>query len=172
MKLCKRYLEPRGTAVYFWAQAGHRKSAIDLAVGALRDLPNNPQDAFFEMNESMCQWTIEAVFQGAWMREYHHWETDTKAYFEAMHGRNASNTPNWRTLGGSHVQKVQAQLVLFAAKEPASLSIIDQMRARLNDTKHEGSYLATAQDYEELADAVSEFWSDLNDQEEVDYRRP
>lgn len=171
MKLCKRYLEVPGTAVYFWTQAGHRQSAIDLAVGALHDLPSDSDDPFSEMSVAMRQWTIEAVFQGAWVREYHHWETDTKAYFKAMHGRNGSSEPNWRVIAGSHVQKVRAQLALFSVAEPASLTLIDAMRLRLNETKHEGGYLATAQDYGRLAEAISSFWGNLDEQESVDYRQ-
>ena len=103
------------------------------------------------------------------MREYHQWEIDTKIYFEAMHARNASSAPKWRALSGSHVQKIQAQLALFSVVEPTSLDVIDQMRLRLNNTKHEGSYLATPQDYEQLTNAINEFWSELANQEKVDY---
>ena len=169
MKLCKKHLEIPETAVYFWAQAGHRKTAIELAVSALRELPNDPQEVFFEESESMRQWTIEAVYQGAWMREYHHWEADTKTYFNAMHARNASSEPRWRALNESHVQKVRLQLASFSSAEPTSLNAIDEMRILLNDTKHEGGYLATAQDYQHLTDAISSFWSNLNKQEVVDY---
>lgn len=171
MRLCKRYLETHGTAGYFSVQAGHRGTAISLAIGAVSDLPNDPHDVFLGTAEALRQWTIEAVFQGAWMREYHHWETDTKAYFEAMHVRNSSVAPKWRTLSGSHVQKVRSQLAAFSVPEPTSLSVIDQMRGLLNDTKHDGGYLANAQDYNDLTNAVTKFWDDLNEQEEVDYNR-
>jgi hypothetical protein len=61
-------------------QAGHRKTAIDLVIDSLRGLPNDSSEQVFaEMGEAMRGWTIEAVVQGAWVREYHKWETDTKS---------------------------------------------------------------------------------------------
>lgn len=171
MKLTSRYLEISDTGVYFATQAGHRQSAIELAVAALCDLPNEPDDLLFEIGESMREWTVEANYQGAWMREYHHWETDTKAYFGAMCDRNNAVRPDWRKLNGSHVDKVKSLLAQFGVSASASLSMIDIMRGRLNDTKHEGRYLATEQIYQKLTAAVIDFWDDLGGKEHVVYMR-
>jgi hypothetical protein len=155
-----------GTGLYYCTQAGHRKTAINLAIAALRGLPNYSSDEVFtEMGEAMREWTIAAVIQGAWVREYHKWETDTKSYFNVMYERNSETAPNWQKLTGSHVGKIEKQLPLFSATPPASLTEIEEARDRINDTKHEDSYLATQSDYECLTTAVDRFWQSLNTQE-------
>jgi hypothetical protein len=161
MKLVKPpYPDSTGTGLYYCTQAAHRKVAIDLAVAALRELA-----AFDAMDEAMREWTIQAVIQGGLVREYHKWEVDTKSYFDLMHIRNRDSIPKWNKMDGSHVEKIEAQLALFSATRPASLTVIDETRHRVNDTKHEDSYLATLPDYEALASAVDEFWQEIESQE-------
>ena len=114
MKLIKPpYPDNTGTALYYCIHAGHRKTAIELAVASLRELA-----AFDQFEAAMREWTIEAVAQGAWVREYHRWETDTKSYFDAMHVRNGATAPNWKKMGGSHVEKIEMQLALFSRHVP------------------------------------------------------
>ena len=161
MKLIKPpYPDTTDTGVCYWSQTGNRKTAIDLAVAALRELP-----AFDTMSEAMREWAIEAVAQGAWVREYHKWETDTKSYFCSMHLRNGVTAPNWKKLDGSHVEKIEKQLALFSATPPATIAVIEENRGRVNDTKHDDSYLAGQSDYEFLVSAISQFWEDLAAQE-------
>jgi hypothetical protein len=116
--------------------------------------------------EAMREWTIEAVIQGAWVREYHKWETDTKSYFGVMHARNGGSAPKWGKIDGSQLEKVKKQLAIFSATAPASMAVIEEARCRVNGMKHEDSYLASQSDYESLAAAVDQFWQELNDQEE------
>ncbi|MEQ6335747.1 hypothetical protein, partial [Sphingobium sp. MK2] len=59
-----------------------------------------------------------------------------------------------------HVLQSDKHLILVSTKPAAGQ----------NDMKHEGGYLATAQDYHHLAEAVSSFWSGLAEQESVGYR--
>ena len=113
----------------------------------------------------MREWTIEFVVQGAWLREYHKWEADTKSYFNAMYARNGQPAPNWRELSGSHVDKIKNQLSLFSAISPPSLTAIEATRSRINDAKHEDSYLATQSDYDCLTTAVDRFWEEMAGQE-------
>jgi hypothetical protein len=158
--------EVSGTGLYYCMQAGHRKTAIDLVIDSLRGLPNDSSEQVFaEMGEAMRGWTIEAVVQGAWVREYHKWETDTKSYFNVMYARNKASPPNWKKLTCSHVEKIEKQLALFSATLPASLTVIDKTRDRINDAKHEDSYLASQSDYECLTTAVDQFWQSLITQE-------
>jgi hypothetical protein len=167
MKLRKPpYPDPTETGLYYVIHTGHRKTAIDLAIDALRALPNDPDPIFGEMSEAMREWTIEAVIQGAWVREYHKWETDTKSYFDVMHTRNGGATPNWKNVSGSHVEKIEKQLALFSAIPPASMTVIEETRQRVNGMKHEDSYLASQADYESLVSAVERFWGDLEIGEE------
>ena len=154
-----------GTGLYYCTEAGNRKHAIDLVIEALRGLPNDPSEFLAEMGEAMREWTIEAVVQGAWVREYHKWETATKSYFNVMYARNSKAAPNWEKLMGSHVEKIENQLALFSAAPPASLTMIDKTRDRINDAKHEDSYLASQSDYECLTTAVDQFWQSLITQE-------
>jgi hypothetical protein len=167
MKLCKPpYPDPTGTGLYYVTHTGHRKTAIDLAIEALRVLPNDPDPIFGEVSEAMREWIIEALIQGAWIREYHKWETDTKSYFDFMHTRNGGAIPNWKNISGSHIDKVKEQLVLFSAIPPALMAVIEETRQHVNGMKHEDSYIASQADYESLVSAVERFWNDLECQEE------
>jgi hypothetical protein len=154
------YPDSTGTGLDYCTQAAHRKGAIDLAVAGLRELA-----AFDEMDEAMREWTIEALIQGALVREYHKWETDTKSYFDLMHVRNGAPNRKWKDMNDSHVKKIEEQLALFSATRPASLTVIDKTRGRVNHIKHDDSYLATLPDYEALASAVDEFWQQIGSQE-------
>jgi hypothetical protein len=115
------------------------------------------------MAEAMRELAIEAIIRGAWIRGYHKWETDKKSYFEAMHARNGTPTPNWKKIDGSHVDK---QLALFSATPPESMWVIEETRQRVNGMKHEDSYLASQADYESLLNAVQQFWGDVGIQED------
>ena len=167
MKLRKPpFPDPTGTGLYYGIQTRHRRTAIDLAISSLRILPNEPETIFGEMAESMREWTIEAVIQGAWIREYHKWETDTKSYFDVMHIRNGGQNQNWKNISGSHVEKIEKQLTVFSARRPASMATIEETRERVNGMKHEDRYLASEADYESLVSAVEQFWDDLGTQED------
>jgi len=166
MKLRKPpFPDSTGTALHYAIQTRHRKTAIDLAIAALGELPNEAGPIFGEMAEAMREWTIEAIIQGAWIREYHKWETDTKSYFDVMYTRNGVTAPRWKNGSGSHVEKIENQLALFSAAPPASMVAIEETRKRVNSMKHEDSYLASKADYESSVEAVQQFWDDLATQE-------
>ena len=166
MKLRKpAFPDLTATGLYYATQAGHRKIAIDLVFEAIKALSSNTDPVLGQMSEALREWTIEAVVQGAWIREYHKWETDTKSYFGTMHIRNNIPYPNWKKIEGSHVWKIEQELALFSATPPPSVTVIDSMRSRVNNSKHEESYLATPADYEALVVAVGQFWQDLDVQE-------
>jgi hypothetical protein len=84
-----------------------------------------------------------------------------------MYTRNGKSAPPWRNAGGSsHADKVRVRLAAFSATVPVSLAVIDNARSRINDAKHEDSYLANQSDYDDLTAAIDQFWQDLENQEE------
>jgi len=108
--------------------AGHRETAVNMAIEVIRqaaanELPTTANDPFAcEMTEIMRDWAIESLIQGAWIREYHMWERDTKDYFDGHYLRTGRPKVNWRTTRSSHVAKVAAQLELFFGLHPYQLS--------------------------------------------------
>ena len=173
MKLRKPpYPDVVGTAGYYWVHAGHRDTAIDMAIEIIRQAAANKlstlDDPFArEMTGIMRDWAIESLIQGAWMREYHMWERNTKEYFDGHYVRNGHAKVNWRATRCSHVAKVTKQLKIFLASIPAELlTVIDDARKRVNIAKHEAEDFATDADYKALATAVASFWETLASQEE------
>jgi hypothetical protein len=147
------------TAGYFWIQAGHRRTAIDLALGAIADLPAETGDPLMaELDPVMHAWASETLIQGACLREYHHWEADTKRYFSAVYPRNGLPAPNWKSMVGSHVEKVTGQLAAFGLAPAPSMPVLDRLRSGLNELKHEDAYLVSMADYDELCQAITDFW--------------
>lgn len=176
------YPDPVGTATYFWVHAGHRETAIDAAVAAIRqtaqqELVAQPEGADWgtsadEMWDWAGEWVVETLLQGAWMREYHEWEKATKTYFDGNHARNGGAKVDWRgklpgASGTSHVDRVRAQLAVFGATVPAdTLDVIDRTREHVNLAKHEAEHFIGEVDYRALVQAVTAFWKALTEQEE------
>jgi hypothetical protein len=77
-------------ATKYFTQAGHRQTAIEAAVhyvkeGFARSASENANDPFLSaLSPTVCEWVIETIYQGAYLREYHLWEKDCKEYFNAM----------------------------------------------------------------------------------------
>lgn len=77
-----------------YIQVGHRRTAVEYArAGISRHYRANLRafwrdTAFREMEGMMQDWVVETLLQGAYLREYHLWEKDCKAYFAAMAVRN------------------------------------------------------------------------------------
>jgi hypothetical protein len=162
------------TARLYWIQTQHRRTAIEFIVGAIdecadRELAVADDALSTEMTETMRAWGIETLVQGAWMREYHVWEKDTKEYVREQHARNGSTVPKAKTR--THVNWVLFQLSLFDARVPeAVIAVINAARDRLNAVKHDAGVLlehfVTLDDLEALMKAVEEFWEPLAGQEE------
>ena len=145
------------SSTYFHIQAAHRREAIRLAQGAIADLSTGPDDGLRELAEALRDWTSDTLIQGACLREYHHWEADTKRYFAAVYQRNGQSAPTWKG-PGSHVGKVGGQLVVFGLAPAPSMPVLDAMRLNLNDLKHEDGYFVTMADYDGLIEAIYAFW--------------
>ncbi|MDB5713041.1 MAG: hypothetical protein JWO15_438 [Sphingomonadales bacterium] len=155
-----RYPSVAGTAGYFYLQATHRRHAIELALGAIAALPGEPAGGFLDLDDVIRDWASDTLIQGACLREYHHWEADTKHYFAAAYQRHGQSLPSWKG-PGSHVVKVSEQLDTFQVALPSSLQILDAMRGNLNNLKHESEYLVTMADLDLLTQAVYAFWGDI-----------
>jgi len=172
------YPDPVGTAAYFWTHAGHRETAIDTAVGIIRqaaqqEVRDDPDAAAWDaLAGGMDEWVVESLLQGAWMREYHEWEKATKTYFDGNHARNGGTKVDWRgklpgVPGASHVDRIRAQLAVFGATMPTdTLDVIDQTREHVNLAKHEAEHFIGEADYKALVQAVMAFWEALTEQEE------
>jgi len=158
MKLLKPpYPSVTDSSTYFHIQSAHRRHAIDLGLGAIADLPPGPGDGLGKMDEALRNWASDALIQGACLREYHHWEADTKRYFAAIYQRNGQPGPSWKG-PGSHVAKVGEQLTIFGLAPAPSMSVLDATRLNLNDLKHEDGYFVTMADYDGLMEAIYAFW--------------
>ncbi len=179
MKLRKLpHPDPDGSALYYSVHAAHRDNAITLAIDVLRDackreVEATPDDNLGkEFSTTACDWAIESLIQGGWMREFHMWELATKAYFDGQHLRNGAAKVDWKKRpprgapAASHVDKVKAQLGLFGASVPGgAIDAIDRARNQVNAAKHEEEIFVTEAGYRELVAAVATFWDALELQE-------
>lgn len=176
MKLKKNLLETETHAASNWGQLGHRRIAIDYAVAGIKRLHDANLEKFYndpfssEMEGMMRSWVIETLLQGAYLREYHLWEKDCKAYFVAMALRN-SRMLTMKTKGGqSFTDLVRDVLGLFAVAMPSNvLDAVERMRDRVNHMKHsaglELDHFITENDYMEAVEALECFWITLSDAE-------
>jgi hypothetical protein len=166
MQLIKKYLEPG--AVGSFIQLGHRRDAVDSVIAAIgqiyKDNPHtqNPDPLTWDAGV-MEDWLVESLLQGAYIREYHLWEKECKAYFAAVAKRNGGQMI--LTTQG-FIKQVKDALVAFGVAVPdATLGAIDHMRERVNVMKHEPGleedHFISDGDYIEAIDAIESFWGVL-----------
>jgi len=142
MRLTRRYLE-HGAAHNF-IQVGHRQTAIEYAIAGiakiyeanLRPFGDNP--VYSEMEETMREWVVEALLQGAYLRECHLWEKDCKAYFAIMAERN-DETIVINTKGSqAFTDLIEDTLVRVDVAMPLDiLGTIESARRRVNTMKQD-----------------------------------
>ena len=111
----------------------------------------------------MRAWVAETLLQGAYLREYHLWEKDCKAYFPEMAQRSGS-TLVMETRGQSFTALIWDILARFSvAVSPNITSAIETMRGRVNVMKHEAGleldHFISEADYIAGVEALEEFWS-------------
>ncbi|MGA3308989.1 MAG: hypothetical protein ABSD08_10290 [Xanthobacteraceae bacterium] len=170
MELIKRYLEPG--AMINCVQVGHRHTAVEYTVAGIAKIHDANLDLLgrdplnIEMEGSMRDWVIETLLQGAYLREYHLWEKDCKAYFAAMAKRNGEEITTKTKGGQPFVDLVKDTLVTFAVTMPANiLDTIEHMRQRVNAMKHEAGleldHFISDSDYAEGLKALEGFWEYL-----------
>jgi hypothetical protein len=173
MRLTHRYLEHG--AAHNLIQVGHRQTAIQYAIAGITKIyeanltlfGDNPLNS--EMEGTMREWVVETLLQGAYLREYHLWEKDCKAYFAIMAERNGE-TISIETQG--LLTGIKNALIRFNVAMPLDiLSTIESVRKRVNVMKHDAGleleHFVTEHHYKEAVNAVERFWEYLADCEQV-----
>lgn len=174
MQLIKRFLES-GAAVNY-IQVSHRQTAIEYTIAGTAKILDANLDMLgrdpitSEMEGTMQAWVVETLLQGAYVREYHLWEKDCKAYFPAMAERNGVTMVIKAKGGQSFTELVKETLVAFDVALPNDiLTAIEQMRQRVNTMKHEAGleleHFVTESEYREAISAVEGFWEQLASRE-------
>ena len=170
MRLIKRHLESGATVNYM--QVSHRHTAIEYTIACVAKLHDANlaalgHDPFTsEMEGTMRAWVIETILQGAYLREYHLWEKDCKAYFAAMAERNGASVTMKTKPAQSFPQLIQETLVVFGVTVPADiLSAIEHMRQMVNTMKHDAGleldHFISERDYTDAVAALEGFWKYL-----------
>lgn len=176
LRLAKPYLK-RG-AIHNLFQIGYRRDAIEHAFAALNrmldaNLGNRGSDLVaVEIESAMSDRVAESLLQGAYLREYHLWEKDCKAYFVAMAARNGAALPLKVRSGETFPDAVKDALAAFGVTIPeAVFSDIERMRERVNVMKHEAGleldHFVTQSDYAEAMQALEYFWDNLASREQI-----
>lgn len=177
MKLMRRHLEHGALVNYI--QVDHRRTAIEYAIAGiqkihdenLRMLGGDPLNE--EMEGVMKAWVVETLLQGAFVREYHLWEKDCKAYFALMAQRN-NQTLTIRPKGRPFTDSIREALSAFNVTLPDEImNAIEHMRGRVNTMKHdeglELDHFISESDYANAIGALERFWECLATCEEVIY---
>jgi hypothetical protein len=174
MRLWKNFPETGASALTNYVQVGHRRTAVEYALAGIRRhhdaiLEASGHDpSTLEMEGMMRAWVAETLLQGAYLREYHLWEKDCKAYFSEMAQRNGGTlvmkghpftTGVWDTLS-------QFSVIV----SPSLTNAIEIMRGHVNVMKHEAGleldHFISEADYVAGSRALEEFWSHIASAEE------
>jgi hypothetical protein len=170
MQLIKRFQDSK--AVVNYIQVGHRQMAIEYTIAGTAKIHDANLDMLgrdpitSEMEGTMRAWVVETLLQGAYVREYHLWEKDCKAYFPAMAERNGVIMVMKAKGGQSFTELVKEALIAFGVAVPDNiLTAIEQMRQRVNTMKHEAGleleHFITESEYKEAISALEGFWEHL-----------
>jgi hypothetical protein len=170
MQLVKRYLDAGATVNYI--QVSHRQTAVEYTIAGIAKIHDANLDLLgrdpltSEMEGAMQAWVTETLLQGAYVREYHLWEKDCKAYFAAMAERNGASMTMKAKGGQSFTELVIETLVAFDVILPNDvIGVIERMRQRVNCMKHdaglEPDHFVNNSDYTEAMTALEGFWEHL-----------
>ncbi len=152
-------------------QACHRMTAVEGALklfeqeAALADTRTSDPVLLVASKEA-CSWLGETLLQGAYLREYHAWEKDTKQYLDVRLAKNGEPAVRWQKGSGSHVDKVKVALALLGSPVPDGvIRRIDAHRDRINKMKHASGWsdedVATGEDFDAAASPIVAFWQFL-----------
>lgn len=171
-------LGANGASICF-IQSLHREAALGYLIhGAglvhkenLAALPNEPM--FIELEEVMPKWAIETLAQGAYIREYHLWEKETKEFFFSQIQLNgyteAQATSHLKQKRNeSIIAVVQRQLNQFGLNGLENEMIeIDGMRTQVNKAKHNPGVLldhfVSMEQFWKKHAAIQKFWLKLTE---------
>jgi hypothetical protein len=174
MELRRKFNDSSDAAVNY-IQVSHRREAVGYAIAGIKKIHGLNLELLgcdpltLEMEGVMQAWVVETLFQGAYMREYHLWEKDCKAYFSAMARRNGG-TVNMKP--GPFTDRIRDILALFCVVLPTGIfDAIERMRDRVNVMKHEAGleleHFITEADYTAAIEALEEFWNHLATAERI-----
>ena len=174
VRLIKRFHDSGAANNYI--QVSHRQTAVEFTIAGIAkvhdaNLDLLGRDPFTkEMEGTMQAWVIETLLQGAYVREYHLWEKDCKAYFPAMAERNGVSMVMKMKGGQSFTDLVKETLVAFDVAIPDDIfGAIAHMRQRVNTMKHEAGleteHFITESDYKAAISAIEGFWEHLASRE-------
>lgn len=167
LRLVNPYLKP-GAGVNL-IQLMHRCGAIEHAFAALdhalqANLGRRKNDPIaVEMESTMRDWVAETLLQGAYLREYHLWEKDCRAYFAAMAAQNATTLALKPKGAETFIDAVRKALGPFDIQMPNDVfCAIERMREHVNVMKHEAGlevdHFITEGAYIEAMQALENFW--------------
>lgn len=161
------------SAPYYWVQHGHRETAVKSAIAIFdhhQKIEHGEWDKPWdiEMIDTVHDWLVETLIQGAYLREYHTWERDVKTYINDQRKWNAKTEADWRSGRKDMVSRVRICLSDFDVTiDDRIMQAIDSMRERINRMKHEEGMLletfVTTDDYFTAHRAIEQFWERLTE---------
>lgn len=174
MELRRKFNELSAAAENY-IQVSHRRDAVEYTIAGIKKIYElnlellGRDPVTLVMEDTMKDWVAETLFQGAYMREYHLWEKDCKAYIPAMASQNGGAVK----LGpGPFTDRIRDILVSFSVVLPIGISdTIDRMRRRVNTMKHDAGleleHFITEADYTAAIKALEDFWNHLATAERI-----
>jgi len=174
MELRRKFKESSAAAVNY-IQVSHRRDAVEYTIAGIKKIHDLNLELLgcdpltLEMEGTMQAWVAETLFQGAYMREYHLWEKDCKAYFPAMALRNGGAV---KLEPGPFTERIRDILALFSVVLPTGIfDAIERMRGRVNVMKHDAGleleHFITEADYTAAIEALEGFWNLLATAERI-----
>ncbi len=140
MELRRKFNESSAAAVNY-IQVSHRRNAVEYTITGIKQIHEINLELLgrdpltLEMEGVMQAWVTETLFQGVYMREYHLWEKDCKAYFPAMGLRNGGAV---KLEPGPFTDRIRDILASFSVVLPTGIfDAIERMRRCVNVMKHE-----------------------------------
>ena len=168
MELRRKFNESSAAQMNY-LQVSHRRDAVAYTIAGIKQIHKLNLELLgrdpltLAMEGAMQAWVAETLFQGAYIREYHLWEKDCKAYFSAMALRNGGAVKLER---GRFTDRIRDILALFSVVLPTGIfDAIARMRGRVNMMKHEAGleleHFITEADYTVAIEAIEGFWNHL-----------
>jgi hypothetical protein len=168
-------------ATQYFTQAGHRQTAIEQAVhyvqeGFARSARENANDLLVSaLSPNICEWVIETIYQGAYVREYHIWEKDCKEYFSAMGVQTKKRKqPKQRKQPkrGTFSRYVTGVLSSEGIVVPKDvMGALSTMEDKVGRMKHvpgvQNNEFVSAEDHGAAVAAIEQFWEFIGENETV-----
>jgi hypothetical protein len=160
-------------ATRYFIQTDHNKTAIETAIACIENVHSQESKIVCDdivdsiSIDTMRDWLIETLLQGAYIREYHIWEKNVKEYCNTQWVLNG-NPQSFKWKKGPHfIDETKAHLAEFSARVP--LDAINNVRTKVNTAKHCPGLLTehfvTRAEYDEAIVAIEGFWETLGQQE-------